>query len=115
MASSIVKHNGDWSKELSQSPAVVITERYFYLVFTKYGTPFPEDASWKETKKLNGHWQLVQEVASMLFEIADLFEDARVEELVKIAKSFASIVVIFIVSLLAPLLHCLTTKSLGGK
>ena len=86
MASSIVKHNGDWSKELSQSPAVVITERYFYLVFTKYGTPFPEDASWKETKKLNGHWQLVQEVASMLFEIADLFEDARVEELVKKCK-----------------------------
>lgn len=66
--------------------SVVLTEQYFYLVYKKYGIPFPEDASWKEVKELpslNGHTRTFQEVPSMLFEIADLFEEARVEELVK--------------------------------
>ena len=91
MASSIAKSN-DWLKDLrgdlssDSAQSIVITERYFCLVFTKYGIPIPEDASWKEMKKpasANGHWRTLQEVPNMLFEIADLFEDARVEELVK--------------------------------
>ena len=40
----------------------------------------------KKSASMNGHCQIVQEVASILFEIADLFEDARVEELVKKCK-----------------------------
>ena len=66
--------------------SVVLTEQYFHLVYQKYGTPYPEDASWKEVKELpslNGHTRTFQEVPNMLFEIADLFEDARVEEMVK--------------------------------
>ena len=78
MASATVAHNVNLP--------VVITEQYFYLVYQKYGVAFPEDASWKEAKKIhsvNGYLRIVQEVPTMLFEIADLFEDARVEELVK--------------------------------
>ena len=77
MALSKLKHNFNLS--------VVLTEQYFNLVYRKYGTPFPEDASWKDVKlpSLNGHTQTFQEVPNMLFEIADMFEDARVEELVK--------------------------------
>ena len=66
--------------------SAALTERYFYIVFHKYGTAFPEGASWKEMDKvpqLNGHTRIFQEVPNMLFEIADLFENARVEELVK--------------------------------
>lgn len=64
---------------------MVLTERYFNLVYLKYGIPFPEDAAWKEVEivSANGYTRLLQEVPNMLFEIADLFEDARVEELVK--------------------------------
>ena len=69
--------------------SVVMTERYFYMVFEKYGIAVPEDASWKEKDsdeilQLNaGHTRMFQEVSNMLYEIADLFENARVEELVK--------------------------------
>ena len=62
----------------------------FYIVFEKYGIAVPEDASWKEKDSDNkilqlnaGHARIFQEVSNMLFEIADLFENARVEELVK--------------------------------
>ena len=75
MAFSKPKHNFNLS--------VVLTEQYFNLVYHKYGIPIPEDASWKELPSLNGHTRIFQEVPNMLFEIADLFEDARVEELVK--------------------------------
>ena len=71
--------------------SVVMTERYFYIVFEKYGIAVPEfKASWKEKDsddeilQLNaGNTRIFQEVSNMLFEIADLFENARVEELVK--------------------------------
>ena len=72
------------SKSINLS--VALTERYFYVVFQKYGTAFPEGASWKEVDEIpqfNSHTRIFQEVANMLFEIADLFENARVEELVK--------------------------------
>ena len=46
----------------------------------------------KKSASINGHWQLVQELASMLFEIADLFEEARVEELVKKYSQFIGII-----------------------
>ena len=68
-----------------------MTERYFYIVFEKYGIAVTE-ALWKEKDsddeilhwQLNvGHTRIFQEVSNMLFEIADLFENTRVEELVK--------------------------------
>ena len=69
--------------------SVVMTERYFYIVFEKYGIAVPE-ASWKgkdsdgEILQLNaGHTRIFQEISNVLFEIADLFENARMEELVK--------------------------------
>ena len=74
------------SKPKSVNLPVALTVRYFYMVFQKYGTAIPEDASWKEMDEipqLNGHTRIFQEVPNMLFEIADLFENARVEELVK--------------------------------
>jgi len=73
------------SKLKSLNISVVLTEQYFNLVYLKYGIPFPEDATWKEVENvsLNGHTRILQEVPNILFEIADLFEDARVEELVK--------------------------------
>lgn len=74
------------SKLKSLNLSVVLIERYFNLVYLEYGTLFPEDASWKEVEKtpsLNGLTRTLQEVPSILFKIADLFEDARVEELVK--------------------------------
>ena len=77
MAFSKPKHN--FNLDLS----VVLTQHYFNLVYQKYGTPIPEDASWKELPSLNGHARILQEVSNMLFEVADMFEDARVEELVK--------------------------------
>ena len=71
----------------SQDLSVPLIKCYFYLVFQKYGIAIPEDASWKEMDKVlasNGdHAKISQEVSNMLFEIADLFENARVEELVK--------------------------------
>ena len=72
------------SKPWDQS--ITMSEWYFYLVFQKYGIAIPEDASWKEMDKaspLNDHTQMCQEISNMLFEIVDLFENARVEELVK--------------------------------
>ena len=74
------------SKPKSVDVSVVLTERYFKMVFQKYGIAFPEDASCKIMSKalsLNGYTRVLQEVPNMLFEIADLFESARVEELVK--------------------------------
>ena len=74
------------SKPESVNVAVALTERYFYAVFQKYGIPFPADAPWKKMDKippLNGHTRILQEVPNMLFEIADLFENVRVEELIK--------------------------------
>ena len=75
------------SKPKCVNLSVALTERYFRMVFQKYGITFPEDASSKELKKvlssLDGHSRVLQEVPSLLFEIADLFENARVEELVK--------------------------------
>ena len=59
--------------------SVMLTERYFHLVYQKYGVSIPEDASWKRAwkpvslEKLSPCWQ---KVPNMLFEIADLFEDA---------------------------------------
>ena len=77
MASSMLKENWDLSDAL--------TEHYFYLVYKKYGIPCPDDAAWKDVKvpSLNGHTKQFIEIPNMLFDIADLFEDARVEELVK--------------------------------
>ena len=76
------------SKPESVNLAVALTERYFYvaIVFQKYGIPFPVDAPWKKMDKipsLNGHIRILQEVPNMLFEIADLFKNIRVEELIK--------------------------------
>ena len=74
------------SKPKSVEFSAALTERYFKIVFQKYGIAFPGDASSKEMNKipsLNGHTRVLQEVPNMLFEIADLFENARVEELVK--------------------------------
>ena len=93
-------HHGDlsgrpWAKEnMDSEPSRketinlydVLVGRYFYIVYQKYGTPIPEDAFWKEMDKVpshNGYTRVLQDVPNMLFEIADLFEDARVEELVK--------------------------------
>ena len=66
--------------------SVTLTERYFYMIFQKYGIAIPEDASWKhmdEILQLNDHTRIMEEVPNMLFEITDLFENVRVEELVK--------------------------------
>ena len=74
------------SKLKSVDLSVGLTERYFYVVFQKYGISVPEDASWKdmdEIPQLNAHTQIFQEVTNMLFEVTDLFENARVEELVQ--------------------------------
>lgn len=81
MASSMPK-----SINLSQAVSVALTEKYFCIVYEKYGIPIPEGASWDkwdEVSSLNGHTRIFQEVPNILFEIADLFEDARVEVLVK--------------------------------
>ena len=77
------------SKSKSMNLSVALSERYFYVVFQKYGIIVPKGAPWKEMDKapqLNGHTRVFQEVPNMLFEIADLFENARVEELVKKCK-----------------------------
>ena len=74
-----------------QDLSVPLVKWYFYLVFQKYGIVIPEDASWKEMDKVSAtalntdedYTQISQEVSNMLFEIADLLENARVEELVK--------------------------------
>ena len=74
------------SKPESVDLAVALTERYFYVVFQKYGILFPVDAPWKQMDKipsLNGHTRILKEVPNMLFEITDLFENVRVEELIK--------------------------------
>ena len=74
------------SNPKNKNPIVALTERYFCMVFQKYGIPFPVDASWQEmdtVPSLGGNELILQEVPNMLFEIADLFEKARVEELVK--------------------------------
>ena len=65
--------------------SIALTEHYFHMIFLKYGISFPEDASWKELDKspsLNGHARVFQNILKVVFEIADLFEDARVEKLV---------------------------------
>ena len=64
-------------------------EHYFHMMFQKYGTLFPEDASWKEVDEFpssNGHAKVFQETLNIIFEIADLFEDTRVENLVEKCK-----------------------------
>ena len=82
MASSKDKYNWDVSDAL--------TECYFNLVFMKYRIPFPDGASWKEMEmpSLNDHrsTRMFHEIPNMLFDIADMFEDARVEELKKCEK-----------------------------
>ena len=73
------------SKSLN-SLSVALTEHYFNMIFQKYGISFPDNASWKEVDELpslNGHKQLFQNILNVIFEVADLFEDARVEQLVK--------------------------------
>ena len=82
------------SKPQNVNLSVALTERYFNLVFQKYGIAFSEDALCKVIGKvpLNGHTRVLQlvlqEVPDTLFEIADLFENARVEELVKSCERF---------------------------
>ena len=75
------------SKHKNVDFSVALTERYFKIVFQKYGVVFPEDNSCNVMNKvpssINGYTKVLQEVPNMLFEIADLFENARVEELVK--------------------------------
>ena len=91
MASSVLKRNWNLSDALTEhfkhkcDFSDALTEQYFHLVYKKYGIPFPDDASWKEVKipSLNGHTKMFNEIPNMLFDIADMFEDARVEELVK--------------------------------
>ena len=61
----------------------LLVGNYFNLVYKKYGVSFPEDASWKEATALNDDTRIVHKTTNMLFEIADLFEATRVEELVK--------------------------------
>ena len=66
--------------------SVALTEHYFHMIFQKYDVSFPEDVSWKEVDEfpsLNGHEQIYQKTLNVVFELADLFEDARVEEMVK--------------------------------
>ena len=70
----------------SMNLSVALIEHYFHMTFKKCGISFPEDASWKEVDKFpssNGHAQVLQETLNIIFEIADLFEGARVEQLVK--------------------------------
>ena len=70
----------------SKNLIVALTERYFCLVFRKYGIPFPADAPWQgmdTVPSLSGNERIFQEVPNMLFEIADLHEKARVEKLIK--------------------------------
>ena len=101
------------SKPKSVNLSVALTERYFYMVFQKYGIAIPEDSSWKdmdEIPQLNGHTRTFQQVSSMLFEIADLFENARVEELVKNVKDFVSTVVISTTTSQRPSVHYLTME-----
>ena len=73
--------------ESVNSLSVALTEHYFNMIFQKHGISFPDDASWKEVNgfpaSLNGHEQEFQNTLNMVFELADLFEDARVEKLVK--------------------------------
>ena len=79
------------SKPKNVNLSVALTERYFNLVFQKYGIAFSEDPLSKVISKvpsLNGHTRVLQEVPDTLFEIADLFENARVEELVKSCERF---------------------------
>ena len=74
------------SKPKSVDLSVGLTNRYFYMVFQKYGITVPEDASWKEMdeiSQLNDHARIFQEVPNMLFEMAHMLKSARVEELVK--------------------------------
>ena len=54
--------------------AQILTERYFQLVFQKYGVPFPQDEAMKTTAE-NGYSQAVPH---MLFDVANLFNEARV-------------------------------------
>ena len=70
----------------SMNLSVALIERYFHMTFQKYRISFPEDASWKDVNEFpssNGHAQVFQEMPNIIFEIADLFEGARVEKLVK--------------------------------
>ena len=65
--------------------SIALTEHYFHMIFLKYGISFPEDASWKaldESPSLICHARVFQNILNVVFEIADLFEDARVEKLV---------------------------------
>ena len=65
--------------------SIALTEHYFHMIFLKYGVSFPEDASWKEldeSPSLNCHTRVFQNILNVVFEITDLFEDARVEKLV---------------------------------
>ena len=63
-----------------------------------------------ENPQLNAHAQIFQEVPNMLFEIAHLFKNARVEELVKNVKDFVSTVVISTASSQRPSVHYLTME-----
>ena len=101
------------SKPKSVDLSVGLTNRYFYVVFQKHRITVPEDASWNEMDEipqLNAHAQIFQEVTNMLFEIAHLFKNARVEELVKNVKDFVSTVVISTASSQRPSVHYLTME-----
>ena len=69
-----------------KAPSVLLTERYFNIVYTKFNVDFPVDADWKDVEIVdlpNGLTrQILIEVPYMLMQLANMFEDARVESLI---------------------------------
>jgi len=69
-----------------KSPSSLLTERYFNIVYKKFNVDFPEGAEWKDveiTELPNGLTrQILMEVPYTLVELANMFDDSRVESLI---------------------------------
>ena len=69
-----------------KTSSVLLTERYFNIVYTRFNVDFPADADWKDVEipeLPNGlSRQILMEVPYALVELANIFDDARVESMI---------------------------------